>query len=296
MRNNNCAPICLFTYNRLEETEKTIRALKNNFLAAESELFIFSDGWKSEEGRTKIEEVRVFLNTIKGFKKITIFESPINKGLANSIISGVTKIIEKHGKVIVLEDDLITSSNFLNFNNQALDFYERNDEIFSISGYTLDLPSLNNTEKDFYFGYRASSWGWATWLDRWKLVDWEIKDYRAFVKSRALKSKFRRGGADLPGMLRNQMTGRIDSWAIRWCYNQFKRDQLTVFPTKSKLISIGFGDNATHTKTTKRFDTKLDTTNQVNFNFEDEIMLNKKLVKEHNFKFSLIMRILDRLK
>lgn len=292
----NLAPICLFTYNRLEETKKTVAALQNNFLAKESELYVFSDGWKKEGDRDKILAVRNFLNQIKGFKKITIVETQLNKGLANSIIGGVTDVIEKHGKVIVLEDDLITSPNFLNFNNQALNFYEKNDKIFSISGYTLDLPSLNNTEKDFYFGYRSSSWGWATWLDRWKLVDWEIKDYRAFVKSRALKSEFRRGGADLPGMLKNQMTGRIDSWAIRWCYNQFKRDQLTVFPTKSKLISIGFGDNATHTKSTKRFDTKLDTTNQVNFNFQDEIILNKKLVKEHKFKFSLIMRILDRLK
>lgn len=289
------APVCLFTYNRLSETKQTVEALKNNYLASTSELFIFSDGPKDDASAKKVNEVREYLKTINGFKSITIYESTTNKGLANSIISGVTKIIEKHGKVIVLEDDLITSPNFLNFNNQALDFYKKNDKIFSISGYTMDLPSFKNEKKDFYYGYRASSWGWATWLDRWQEVDWEIKDYASFVKSKSSKSKFSRGGVDLPRMLKNQMTGKIDSWAIRWCYNQFKRDQFTVFPTKSKLISIGFGDNATHTKTTKRFDTKLVTTNQVNFNFEDDIILNKKLVKEHKFKFSLIMRLLDRL-
>lgn len=289
------APVCLFNYNRLLETKQTVEALKNNYLAFASELFIFSDGPKDDASAKKVNEVREYLKTINGFKSITIYESPTNKGLANSIISGVTEIIEKHGKVIVLEDDLITSPNFLNFMNQALNFYEKNNKIFSISGYTLELPSLKYTKKDFYYGYRASSWGWATWLDRWQKVDWEIKDYTAFVKSRALKSKFRRGGADLPRMLRNQMTGRIDSWAIRWCYNQFKKNQLTVFPTKSKIVSIGFGDNATHTKTTKRFDTKLDTSNKVNFDFEQEIILNKKLIKEHKFKFSLIIRLLDRL-
>lgn len=288
------APIVLFTYNRLKETKRTVSALQNNFLAKESELYVFSDGWKKTGDRDKILAVRRFLSEITGFKQITIVESELNKGLANSIIDGVTSVIQKHGKVIVLEDDLITSPNFLNFNNQALDFYEGNDEIFSISGYTLELPSLKYTKKDFYYGYRASSLGWATWLNRWQDIDWEIKDYKSFLKSKALKSEFRRGGADLPGMLKNQMTGKINSWAIRWCYNQFKRDQLTVFPTISKIQHIGLGEAATNTKHTTRYDTKLDTSNQVNFNFEDEIILDKKLIKEFKSKFSIYKRLLDR--
>ena len=138
------APICLFTYNRLEETIQTVAALKNNFLANKSELFIFSDGAKNKNVEQKIKQVRKYLKTITGFKNITIYESSKNKGLANSIIDGVTKIIETYGKIIVLEDDLVTSPNFLNFMNQALEFYHYNNRIYSVSGYTLNLPSLKN--------------------------------------------------------------------------------------------------------------------------------------------------------
>lgn len=288
------APICLFTYNRLEETKKTLAALQQNNLAKESELFVFSDGWKNKVGKGKVIAVRKLLKDIRGFKKVTVFESETNKGLANSIINGVTQIIEQYEKVIVLEDDLVTSSNFLDFMNQALNFYEDNDKIFSISGFSMDLKSLKNYDKDFYLGYRASSWGWATWKYRWDKIDWEVEDYNNFKNSYKQKQLFKRGGNDLPRMLNNQIKGRIDSWAIRWCYQQFKNKQFTVFPKKSKVKSIGFGTDATHTQKTKRFHTILDNSLQKKFSFEEEVYLIDKLVKEHKSKFSIIMRILDR--
>ena len=133
------APICLFTYSRLEETKRTIEALKKNFLAPKSELFIFSDGPKNHETKDKVKAVRDFIKTIDGFKKITIFESKTNEGLAKSIINGVTKVVNEYGKVIVLEDDLLTTPNFLDFMNQALLFFELNLSIYSINGYSLAL-------------------------------------------------------------------------------------------------------------------------------------------------------------
>ncbi|WP_456376522.1 glycosyltransferase [Lutibacter sp.] len=289
------APICLFTYNRLAETKQTVASLQQNFLAKESELFIFSDGTK-ETSFSKVNEVRKFIKTIDGFKNITIFEAPNNKGLANSIISGVTQIIEDYGKVIVLEDDLVTSPNFLDFINQALEFYKNNDKIYSISGYTLHLDSLQNYSKDFYLGYRASSWGWGTWLNRWNNVDWEIENYLNFQNSLSQKIKFMRGGSDMPNMLKNQMQGKLDSWAIRWCFDQFIKDKLTVFPSKSKIESIGINSNATHTKHTKRFDTILDESNKNTFKFDNKIQLESNLIKEFRSKFSIINRLKDKLK
>ena len=295
MKKNNLAPICLFTYNRLEETRKTIEALQKNYLARESELFVFSDGWKSETSKEKIESVRAFLKTITGFKKVTIIEKKINNGLANSIINGVTQIINEYGNVIVLEDDLVTSPNFLNFMNQSLGFYENNNKIFSISGYTLNLKSLKTLREDVYLGYRASSWGWATWKRSWIDIDWEIKDYLEFKKSIFKKKRFNNGGSDMTKMLQNQMMGKIDSWAIRWCYNQYKRNQYTVFPKESKVISIGFGENATHTKKTQRFDTVLDSEGEVNFLFVNTNDTNKKLMKEFKAKFSVLNRLKDKI-
>ncbi|WP_010419254.1 glycosyltransferase [Anaerophaga thermohalophila] len=250
---NNLAPICLFTYNRLEETKQTVEALQSNLLANESELFVFSDGSKNERDAIKVDTVRDYLNIITGFNRVTINEAKENKGLANSIIAGVTEIIEKYGKVIVLEDDLITSRNFLEYMNQALDYYEYNMNIFSISGFTMNLPSLDNTDKDYYLGYRNSSWGWGTWKDRWEKIDWSASGWQKTLYNPIFHYKFMRGGSDMPYMLWKQMQGKIDSWAIRLGFDQFKKDKLTVYPTKSKVINIGFGESATHTKKTKSF-------------------------------------------
>jgi hypothetical protein len=294
MVKNIFAPICLFTYNRLEETKKTVSALQKNFLASESELFIFSDGSQNENSLEKVDEVRSYLKTITGFKLLSIKESPINKGLANSIIDGVTLIIKLRGNVIVLEDDLITSPNFLDFMNAGLNFYKENNSVFSISGYTMKLPSLKKHKKDYYIGYRASSWGWGTWDRSWNDIDWDINDYLEFKKSFFSKNKFNKGGSDMSRMLNNQMQGKIDSWAIRWCYNQFKRSQYTIYPALSKIVSIGFGIDATHTKKTNRFDNEIDLQLKTSFVFEEKLIEDKKLIKEFKSMFSILSRLKDK--
>ncbi len=289
------APICLFTYNRLKETRQTLEALKMNLLASISDLFIFSDGPKDVASKLKVEAIRKYLYSETGFKSITIFESEENKGLANSIISGVSNILHKYGKIIVLEDDLITTPNFLDYMNSALYFYENNLKIHSISGYSLDLPSLKNYSKDYYLGYRASSWGWATWLNRWQDIDWEVRSYNKFKYNYLEQYKFMKGGSDLPRMLKAQMKGYIDSWAIRWCYDQFKQNRLTVFPSTSKITNIGFGKDATHTKRKTSFQTILDKGEQTSFSFDDTIILDKRLIKEFRQKFSISSRLMNKI-
>jgi hypothetical protein len=290
----NNAPIVLFVYNRVTELKKTVKFLQANFMADQSELYIFSDGSKNKIDFEKVQGVREYIKTITGFSNIYIIENEGNKGLANSIIDGVTEVIKKHGKVIVLEDDLITSPNFLDFMNQALVFYKNDPEILSLSGYTLDLPSLPGN-KDYYFGYRASSWGWGCWLDRWEKIDWEVEDYEEFIKIKSLQNKFNRGGSDMTKMLKRQQRGEIDSWAIRFCYHQFKEDLKTVFPTQSKIESIGFSNEATHTAGTKRFVTPLDEGDKRKFSFEKFDGLDKTLVYEFKDKFSIKARLFDKI-
>lgn len=292
---NKYAPIVLFTYNRLEELKRTCNYLQKNNLASQSDLYIFSDGPKNDADIKKTQKIRKYLETIDGFKKITITKHIHNKGLANTIIDGVSEVIHHYGKVIVLEDDLITSPNFLDFMNQALSFYENESEILSVSGYTLNLPSLPG-DKDFYFGYRASSWGWGCWKDRWEKVDWEVSDFEDFIENRSLRKKFNRGGSDMSKMLQSQQEGRNDSWAIRFCYHQYKHDLKTVFPTTSKVQSIGFSKEATHTVGIKRFNTPLDNGNQREFNFEKFQNMNEQLVKEFQNKFSIKTRAFDRFR
>ena len=295
MMSTELAPICLFTFNRLDETQQTIEALKSNNLAKWSNLYIFSDGPKdSVESKIKVNNVRAYLTTITGFKKIDIIRSNENKGLANSVIQGVNHVFDKYNTIIVLEDDLVTSPNFLDFMNQSLQFYKKHQNIFSVSGYTMDLPSLSSLKNDVYFGYRASSWGWATWKDRWVPVDWEVKDYDEFSKNSSQRNKFLRGGSDMNRMLKKQMLGEIDSWAIRWCYHQFKYELYTVYPKVSKLISTGFNENATHTKKTKRFTTILDISNRNQFSFQDKDFVDRTMIKEFKAKFSILNRLMDR--
>jgi hypothetical protein len=290
------APICLFTYKRLRETKETVKYLKANYQANQSELFIFSDGGKDLNSIEKINEVRDYLKSIDGFKSVTIYESDKNKGLAKSIISGVSKIFERYDRVIVLEDDLITSPNFLTFMNEALQFYNKNGSIHSVSGYTLPLPSLKKYSDDTYLGVRSFSWGWGTWKDEWVGIDWEVTDYRKFRQSIRQRIAFASMGSDLPGMLRKQMKGKIDSWFIRWCYHQFKQQKLTIFPSVSKVKNIGFSADATHTAGRQdRFETTFDEGYKTDFHFKNDLLINSVLLKELRKFYSIYRRILGKL-
>lgn len=290
------APICLFTYNRLIETRKTIQALQNNFIAEQSELFIFSDGGRDEVSQTQVEKVRQYLRTVSGFKSIQILEYSENKGLANSIITGVTQLLNKYGKVIVLEDDLITSRNFLDYMNQGLEFYESNAKVFAVSSYTYPLKYAKDFNYDASFGYRSYSWGWATWQDHWDKVDWEVSDYKHFKYSLKEKFKFNRGGSDLSRMLRHQMEGELNSWMIRWVYHQYKQELYDVFPTTSKVINIGFTQLATHTVGSPlRYLTPLDKSENRIFRFPTEAKVDPKIYKQVQVKISLLRRLKYRI-
>lgn len=247
--NNILAPIVIFTYRR-DDVKKVINSLLKNELSKQTDLIIYSDGNKNQDDLKDIKNVRKYLRTISGFKSISIFESQVNKGLAKSIINGVTETINKYDKIIVLEDDLIVSKDFIQFMNEGLDYYEKTENIWSISGYAPNLPYMKDYDKDLYLALRSSSWGWASWKDRWNKIDWEINDFEQIKNSKELQNKFNQGGNDLYKMLELQMLGKIDSWAIRWCYNQYTFNQYTVYPRLSKIINDGFEDDkGTHNNT-----------------------------------------------
>jgi GR25 family glycosyltransferase involved in LPS biosynthesis len=245
------APIVLFVYNRPIHTKLTLDSLSKNPLAEKSEIYIFSDGIKEEHSKEdliKIEETRSIIHSINWCKKLNIETSNSNKGLANSIIDGVTKIISEKKKVIVLEDDLTFSPNFLTFMNQALIKYKDNTQIYSISGYRFPGEIDNIIKEDVFLFPRVSSWGWGTWLDRWENIDWQIKNYDQFIVTSKEKKKFNRGGDDLSNMLKLQMEKKINSWAIRWAYNQYREEKLTLYPKINLVSNIGIDGSGTHCK------------------------------------------------
>lgn len=254
------APVVIFVYNRPLHTIKTIESLAENILSNETEVYIFSDSAKNEMSLQKMEEVRAYIDSLVGrniFKSVKIIKAESNKGLASSVISGVNQVFEKHSKVIVVEDDLISSKDFLQYMNDALDYYENDNKIWSISGYNPPIKIPENYKSEIYFSYRGCSWGYATWKNRWDKVDWDVTDYNDFKRSRKLRNKFNRGGLDMSDMLDTQMQGKIDSWAIRWCYTQSKLDMLTVYPVTSRIKNIGLDGTGTHSGATAQYDSLL---------------------------------------
>ncbi|MDO9185454.1 MAG: sugar transferase [Bacteroidia bacterium] len=276
----NVAPIILFVYKRLQQTQQTVEHLKLNKLAAESDLFIFSEYPKTAALTNEVKKVRDYIKTIEGFKSITIVERPIFFGLAKSVIAGITSVFEKHDRVIVLEDDIVTSPSFLEFMNEGLEKYEFDNRIYSLTGYCYPpalLKIYKEYDKDVFLLPRAASWGWGTWKNRWLKADWAVKDFDEFYKNRELQKKYDLTGGDKSRMLIRQMKGEIDSWAIRWDYTHFKNNAFCVYPVKSLVNNIGL-DSGTHTKNLLSHTTEIENKKP---KFPEDINVDEKIIKEY---------------
>lgn len=240
------SPIVLFTYNRPQHTMQTIESLKKNSLSLDSELFIYSDGPRNtNESRSAVAEVRKYLNGVEGFRKITILKSKTNLGLAKSVAKGVSEVVNKYGRVVVLEDDLITHPSFLNYMNNALERYQNDEKVMQISGHMFDVDI--EAETDAIFLPFISSWGWATWRRAWNHFDLNSSVPKILVKDNAIRYRFNLDGAyDYFRMLEAQMKGRIDSWAIIWYLNVFFESGIVLYPVKSFIQNIGFDGSGSH--------------------------------------------------
>ena len=295
-KSTSLAPIALFVYKRLDTLETTVRSLQDNYLAKESDLFIFSDAAKHAQDEHIVESVRTYVKSISGFKSITILESAQNKGLAKSIIAGVTTVIGTYGKVIVLEDDLQTTPNFLTFMNAGLDRYRLNRRVFSVAGFSFNLGIHPDETNDVYFLNRGWPWGWAIWQDRWQEIDWDVVTYPSFIRDTAARRRFAQGGSDLNKMLDDQMAGKLDSWAVRWSYYQFCTGGLTVYPVLSKVYNNGFDGNATHTHgSNKRYIPRLDDGALQTFVMPDSAQISPYYQRKFQEKMGYISRIISKV-
>lgn len=279
------APIVLFTYNRSWHTRQTVEALQKNELAEESELFIFSDGPKTERDVEKVKEVRNYIKSIDGFKKITVIEREKNWGLASNIIDGVTKIVNEFGKIIVLEDDLVTSPYFLRFMNEALEFYKEEKRVWHISGwnYPIDTDGLG----DVFFWRVMNCWGWATWVDRWKHYEKNTdKIINEFTKKDVRRFNLD-GVEDFWSQVIANKKGKIDSWAIFWYATIFKRNGLCLNPSQTYVLNIGHDKSGIHCGESDIFVSSLN--NKLNIFLERNIDESQKAI-EHVKKFYIFKK------
>ena len=290
------APVVLFVYNRLEHTKRTVGALHNNILAKNTELFIFSDGTKNDEAKTKVKEVRNYLKTISGFRSVHIIERNENCGLAKSVISGVTETVNKFGKIIVLEDDLVTSPYFLQYMNDALALYEHEEKVISIHGYV--YPVKKSLPKTFFLR-GADCWGWATWKRGWNLFELDGKKLLKELEGKNLVGDFDFDGSyNYSNMLKRQIDGLNDSWAIRWYASAFLANKLTLYPGKSLIQNIGQDATGTHGGNSNKSQIELSTTkiNVENIDLEEN-GLARQIFKEYfkSLGHSFLKRVAEKI-
>lgn len=267
------APVIVFNYNRPDHSLRTWEALARNRYAAETELYLFCDGPKQvtneglnelmsermrkdcvlvQEVQTRAKQYAIDASKEGKFKTVHVVCAEHNNGLANSIINGVTEVINKHGRVIVLEDDLLTSPYFLKYMNTALDKYENYPSVFTISA---NRPPVNKMfipadyEYDVFVSLRPFSTGWATWKDKWEMVDWRMEYLGEFIKHPEQIKSFNRGGDDLTEMLLLQREHKIDSWAIRYAFQHFYYHAVAILPCVPYVDNIGFDGTGIHSGT-----------------------------------------------
>ena len=280
-------PIIVFVYNRLEHVKNCLNSLRLANGAMESEVYIFSDGPKKGQDEN-VMAVREFINNIelkRYFKTVNVVESEKNNGLAESIIQGVTDIVTKYGRCIVLEDDTIVAEDFLDYMNDGLEFYKDNKKIWSVAG--MSLIDAKKIGTDVYFMGRVCSCAWATWKDRWDLIDWEVTDYKSFKYNLIRRHRFNEFGTDRSNMLDRQMLKKINSWAIRFDYAEFQNDMLTVYPRYTKVKDNGHDGSGTHfTKSDNKLDVELPE-RIFEYKLNNYVIVDPMIKKEYNKFFAL---------
>ncbi|QNL51416.1 glycosyltransferase [Olivibacter sp. SDN3] len=239
------APIALFVYNRPEHTRRTINYLQANVLAEESRLFIFSDAAKTPSDQEQVNEIRAFAVQISGFKSVKLINREQNLGLAASIISGVSQLVNEYGKVIVFEDDLLSSPYTLTYFNEALKRYAQTEQVMQVAAYMFPLKNSSALPETFFLR-STSSWGWATWKRAWDHFDPDIEHlYKQFDKKKIYRFTVD-GTMNYWKQLLDFRNKRNNSWAIRWHATVFLKEGLVLYPAKSLIENIGHDGSGVH--------------------------------------------------
>lgn len=241
------APIVLFTYNRPHHTLQTLEALSKNTLARDSELFIYTDAPKDSSNaanKLAVQQVRNVIRQKKWCGKVHIIEQTTNQGLAASITQGVTYLCESYGKAIVLEDDIVASSGFLSYMNEALDLFEQENKVMHISAYM--FPVKEKLPETFFYN-APSCWGWATWKRAWKHYNPDAKFLFDKIRSGQRLSEFDiEGSVGFSDQLKQNISGKINTWAVKWYGSFFLQNGLALHPRQSLTQNIGNDNSGVH--------------------------------------------------
>jgi len=249
------SPIALFGFNRPDKFIRVVSKLSKNKVAGDSDLFIFLDAPKVEEDVLLVDKVLQIAKSVSGFKTVQIISHFSNLGLARSIKYGIDHVLEQHETVIVLEDDLLVAESFIDYMNAGLQYFKNERCVASIQGYQYPINQFLDSAVALK---GADCWGWATWKDRWKTVDFDTENLQCELRKNNLTFEF-----DLDGsvpymqMLDDQKNKKIDSWAICWHASMFLQNRVSIYPPESLVMNIGQDGTGTHRTKNSMFDTKI---------------------------------------
>ena len=283
------APIVMFVYNRADHFEKTVLALSECTEAKHSELYIFSDSARNSAEESSVAHVRALAHKIENgnlFQKVIISESETNKGLAQSVILGVTEVITQHGRAIVVEDDCVPSPFFLKYMNSCLNYFENNQKIGAVAGYAPPIRFPDNYNNDIFTAYRSCSWGWATWKDRWENVDWELTSINELYHDPCLLNKLNSNGEDRFLRLYRQTKANKNSWSVKFGYHLIRLDMLTIYPRYSYIDNIGCDDTGVHSKAGDDVRVRVDLSKAIENPTIEDIEIDERIQKEMKHFYS----------
>lgn len=301
LKHEKFAPIVLFVYNRPWHTQQTVEALQKNVYASESELIIYADAAKNAQAEEKVQEVRKYIKSITGFKSVKIIEQKTNQGLANSIINGVTEVVNRYGRIIVLEDDIVTSKWFLKYMNDALEVYKDEEKVMQVSGYT--YPVDNRDFPETFFLPITSSWGWATWSRAWQYFERNPEKLVASFDQDKIAKFNLQGAYDFWSQVISNYKKENHTWAVFWYANVFERQGLVLYSKESLVNNVGFdgsGENCAENTSLENILNKNEFVGNINFHLNcvyQERIVNifkdffRSLYKEKNFIFRIKNKI-----
>lgn len=290
------APIAFFVYNRPSHTRQAVEALQRNELASSSELFVFSDGPRAAADVDKVEAVREYLRRISGFKKVTIVERERNLGCACSIIGGITEIVNRYGRIIVVEDDIVTAPYFLRYMNEALTLYQDDEEVACIHGY---MYPVKEELPETFFVRGADIWGWGTWKRAWDFYEFNAGKLLEKLNASGLVGPFNfDGAANFTDILEAQVHGKVDTWDVQWCATAYLRGMLVLYPSKSLVKNIGFDSSGTHNRTTENFNVELGQkpVQLQRIPIKENAAVRESLKKFHKNRTSLLNTVINRMR
>jgi len=241
----NKTPIALFAYNRPSHVDRALASLSRCSRLDECRIYIHCDGPRKPENLEAVEAVRKVVRKWAGLLGAEVAEHAENRGLDPSIVSTVSELCSAYGSVIVLEDDLVVSPDFLDYMLEGLYRYRHVDRVYQISGYM--APVKTPAKPDALFLPFTNSWGWAVWERAWQAFDWDCPGYVDLLSDPVERKRFDLNGSfPFADLLRKCMQDPRGPWDLRYYYAVFRREALVLYPRQSLVWNGGFDGTGMH--------------------------------------------------